>query len=116
MGKAILIGLAVASLAIASACAPTRQATYRDLERLGREYRGGVEAPRNAHEATVADACGASRFRALLGARASEIDPATLPSSARIVGPRTVVTDDFVPERLNILVDADGRVTSMRCY
>jgi hypothetical protein len=72
-------------------------------------------APQTAEEATQADACGASRYAHLIGASAEQIDRAALPPRTR-VEPNTMVTMDFSAERLNIIVGADGRVGSMRCF
>jgi hypothetical protein len=51
----------------------------------------------------------------LIGASAEQIDRAALPPRTR-VEPNTMVTMDFSAERLNIIVGADGRVGSMRCF
>lgn len=72
--------------------------------------------PATPDEATAQDACGASRFRGLIGRPASEIDRAALPPGARVILPDMMVTMDFVPQRLNIIVGTDGRVGSLRCF
>jgi hypothetical protein len=111
--RAVLIVTAVAALA---ACAPTAP-TYRDLDRMGAEYqRQASSPPQTADEATQRDACGAHRFHALIGTPASAIDPATLPPRTRIITPDMMVTQDFSPQRLNILVGSDGKVGSLRCF
>ena len=71
---------------------------------------GGDDANANAHE----DACGASGYQSLVGAQLASV---TLPADlgARVVGPDDVVTTDFSAERLNIEVDADGRITRVYC-
>jgi len=73
-------------------------------------------APDSAEAATQADTCGISRFRHLIGARADQIDRATLPPRTRIITPDMAVTMDFSAERLNIMVGTDGIVGSMRCF
>lgn len=73
-------------------------------------------APQSADEATAQDICGASAFTYLVGAPASGIDQTTLPELVRIITPETMVTEDFRPERLNIIVGADGIVGSLACY
>jgi hypothetical protein len=73
-------------------------------------------APTNAAEATAQDTCGASAHQALIGTPASAIDLATLPAGTRIVTPETMVTQDFVPTRLNITTGTDGNVASLNCY
>lgn len=99
-------------LALAAACAEPPQ-TYRDLDRLGQNYQ---RPPRNADEATQSDTCGAARFRNLIGEEIAGIDPGTLPERSRIITPDMMVTQDFSPTRLNIMVGADGRIGSLRCF
>ena len=76
----------------------------------------GDPPPETAEEATRQDICGASAFEFLLGAPAAQIDQTTLPVGARIITPETMVTEDFRPERLNIIVDMDGNVSSLSCF
>lgn len=75
-----------------------------------------VAAPTNAAEATAQDTCGAAAHQALIGTPASAVDLATLPAGTRIVTPETMVTQDFVPTRLNITTSTDGNVASLNCY
>lgn len=70
-------------------------------------------APEPSQEA---DTCGMARFEHLIGAPAADIDRATLPPRTRVITPDTVVTMDYSAERLNIMVGADGRVGSLRCF
>lgn len=103
---------AAVALAFAAACGTPPQ-TYRDLDRLGQDYQ---RPPQNADEATRLDSCGAARFRNLIGEEAATIDPASLPQRARIITPDMMVTQDFAPTRLNIIVGTNGRVGSLRCF
>lgn len=73
-------------------------------------------APSNAAEATAQDTCGASAHQALIGTPASAIDLSAYPAGTRIITPETMVTQDFVPTRLNITVGTDGAVASLNCY
>ncbi|MGQ0533802.1 MAG: I78 family peptidase inhibitor [Caulobacteraceae bacterium] len=73
-------------------------------------------APTNAAEATAQDTCGASAHQALIGPPASAIDLANFAPGTRIITPETMVTQDFVPTRLNITVGSDGNVASLNCY
>ncbi|MBL8531732.1 MAG: hypothetical protein JNK94_08360 [Hyphomonadaceae bacterium] len=76
-----------------------------------------VEAmPQTAEEATAQDACGASRFQHLIGTRLDAIDRSTLPEGARLLTPESIVTQDFRPDRLNIMSGTDGLVSSLSCY
>lgn len=104
--------VASAVLALAAACGTPPQ-TYRDLDRMGQEYQ---RPPRNAEEATRQDTCGAARFRHLVGTEASGIDEASLPARTRIITPDMMITQDFAPARLNIIVGTNGRVGSLRCF
>jgi len=72
-------------------------------------------APQTREEATAQDTCGASQYRAMVG---SNIAAVTFPadSGIRIIQPDTPVTMDFRAERLNVLVDANGIITSLECY
>lgn len=109
--RASLVFAALA-LGLAAACAEPPQ-TYRDLDTLGQNYQ---RPPRNADEATQSDTCGAARFRNLIGEEIAGIDPGTLPERSRVITPDMMVTQDFAPTRLNIMVGTDGRVGSLRCF
>ena len=104
--------LATVALAFTAACGTAPQ-TYRDLDRMGQDYQ---RPPQNADEATRADTCGAARFRNLIGEEIATVDPGTLPERARVITPDMMVTQDFSPTRLNIIVGTDGRVGSLRCF
>lgn len=61
-----------------------------------------------------ADACGAAALQDRIGlGRTALTDP--LPPGTRIIPPGTAVTQDFRPDRLNIDVDAGGRITRIWC-
>lgn len=110
-----LLVLAALTLA-AAACVETPQ-TYRDLDKLGRDYQRDVSAaPLSAEEATRRDSCGAGRFRSLVGGPAAAIDRASLPAGTRIITPDMMVTQDFSHQRLNIMVGTDGKVGSLNCF
>ena len=63
---------------------------------------------------TVEDACGASRYQGLVG---SPLAAVTLPADlgARIIRPGDAVTMDFNAERMNIDLDAEGRIVRVHC-
>ncbi len=109
-----MIRAGVAALAIVAAvlvACGTPDATYRDLERLGTEYEKGGSSPLEERE----DACHAFEHRALIGRRESEIDRSALPANARVVCYNRPVTTDHIPDRLNVMLDRNGRVESLRC-
>ncbi|MBX9747239.1 MAG: serine protease inhibitor [Hyphomonadaceae bacterium] len=72
-------------------------------------------APTTAAEATARDTCGGAQYRTLIGTNFAAV---TLPadSGIRIIQPDTAVTDDFRPDRINIIVDAGGIITAVECY
>ena len=66
-------------------------------------------------EAVSSCAPTAERLQATaLGTPATEIE-ATAPEGRRVIGPDTVVTMDFVPERLNLETDAEGDLIRAYC-
>jgi hypothetical protein len=104
MIRAVLFASAVV---MAAACTPPAETPAPTPEEVV------AAMPQNADDATAQDTCGAAAFQGAIGSLASEL---TLPESARVIGPDTIVTQDFVPERLNVITDAAGRVTELRCY
>ncbi len=110
-----LLAAAIVAVTV-GACMQTPQ-TYRDLDKLGRDYQRDVATtPRTAEEATQRDSCGARRFAHLVGNSADRIDRAALPAHARVITPDMMVTQDFSPQRLNVVVGSDGKVGSLACY
>ncbi|WGH77202.1 I78 family peptidase inhibitor [Jannaschia ovalis] len=62
----------------------------------------------------IDDPCRAREYGALVGTNIAAVSlPAEL--NHRIVGPDTAVTMDFMPDRLNVLVDRQGRIFGLRC-
>lgn len=97
--------LTLIALGCCAACTPTVQPTYRDLDGISREFQ---------RENT--DTCAIAQHVHLIGQPAASIDRATLPPRARILAPDTIVTQDFLATRLNVMTDADGAVTELRCF
>jgi hypothetical protein len=95
-----------------AACGQTTATTETPAEPVAE----APAAPTNAAEATAQDSCGAAAHQALIGTPASAIDLATYPTGTRIITPETMVTQDFVPTRLNITTGTDGNVASLNCY
>lgn len=102
--RALLAAVSVLSLV---ACGPTTAPSEPVAET--------PTAPQTAEEATAQDTCGASQYAAMIG---SNIAAVTFPaeSGIRIIQPDSIVTEDFRPERLNVIVDANGAITSLQCY
>lgn len=63
----------------------------------------------------VEDTCGLDALKPHLGKNIRDIPPESLPDNARILKPDTEVTLDYVPARLNILTNEDGRVIGLKC-
>lgn len=102
--------LIIAAALLMAACAPSNT-TPPD----GATPPADGAGPQTAAEATAQDTCGASGYRSLVG---SSLAAVTLPADAniRIIQPDTMVTQDFRPDRINMIVDADGTITGLECY
>lgn len=59
--------------------------------------------------------CGAEGLQGLVGRDKSVLSAMTLPAGTRVIEPWTAVTEDYSAERLNIDVDARGRITGLWC-
>lgn len=59
--------------------------------------------------------CDAAAYGYLVGQSETEIDRTRLPKAFRIICAECMVTQDFSPNRLNILLDTDRKVGSVRC-
>lgn len=106
--KGLIRALAATALLALAACA-TEAPTYRDLERVGREYEDQGVSPLAERGAS----CGANQHSARIGTAIADWTP---PAGARVIRPGTPVTRDFRRERLNVIVDAEGRITALECY
>jgi hypothetical protein len=107
-----MIRAALAACALLAACGGAQQHTYRELDQIGRDYQ---RAQATSQPSAPADACGMAERRDLIGQTAAEIDPARLPEGARTVCLGCMTTTDYVPSRLNLQLDAEGKVASLRC-
>ena len=61
------------------------------------------------------DTCGAARYTHLQGAPESQILATSSIQPLRITAPRDNVTLDYLPQRLNFLLDDNGTVTAITC-
>lgn len=43
------------------------------------------------------------------------VTPRDLPPKARVIGPNEMATMDFVPDRLTVILDANGRIRRLYC-
>jgi hypothetical protein len=110
MGEAGMIRMLSAALAVlaASACSSVAP-TNRDLERIGAEYERQGTSPLAPRE----DTCGAAAHRARIGTELGDWEP---PAGSRVIRPGDAVTRDLRRERLNVILDANGRITALECY
>lgn len=104
--RALMLTAAVFALA---ACGQTTTTETPDVETPV------AAAPTTREEATAQDTCGATQYSAMVG---QQLTAVTLPadSGIRIIQPDTVVTQDFRADRVNVIVDANGVITSVECY
>lgn len=63
-------------------------------------------------EERLPDTCMLAEFEGLIG---QSLEAVTVPQNARIIRPGTIVTQDYVAERVNFHVDQDGRITKVMC-
>lgn len=62
-----------------------------------------------------ADACGAAALQGLVGQPAAVLETMRFAGPVRIIRPGMAVTLDYSAERLNIGIDASGRITRVVC-
>lgn len=63
----------------------------------------------------AADTCGAAAFAVLIGQDAAMFPVHKQKGPTRIMRPGQPVTMDFIPDRLNVLLDAADRIVGFRC-
>jgi hypothetical protein len=61
-------------------------------------------------------ACDAAGLRHLIGQNITVLQTMRFGVTTRIIGPDTMVTKDFSPDRLNITHDRTGQITDIGCY
>lgn len=62
-----------------------------------------------------ADQCGATALQHLIGAPESVLASMRFAQKLRVIHPGQAVTMDYNPARLNIEIDAEGRIATLRC-
>lgn len=60
-------------------------------------------------------ACGANRLAGWIGQPADALDEQYMPEEHRLVAPDLAITEDYRPNRLNVLLDRQGRIAGFRC-
>lgn len=64
---------------------------------------------------TEPDTCGVAPFAYLAGGPVDRVHTAGLPGLYRVVSPGMIVTQEYSPQRINIVVDGKGMVTRLTC-
>ncbi len=59
--------------------------------------------------------CAAARYQAMVGRPIGEVDTAALPQPLRVYSFGSRITADHRPERMNVVLEADGRVRAIHC-
>jgi hypothetical protein len=72
----------------------------------------GVGGSRNVSEDS---ACEAERWQQLIGMTAADVQSQRLPENVRVIEWGGMVTQDYVPARLNVHLDQNGRVYRVIC-
>lgn len=102
---------AIATLAAAACSQPTEEQPQQPTAETPQQQ--AQTMPQNAAEATAQDTCGARAYAQLVG---QNIAAVTVPEGVRTIAPDTIVTQDFRPDRINIIVDAQGVIQRLECY
>ena len=59
--------------------------------------------------------CAAAQYRELIGQPIDQVHTADLPKPLRVYSVHSLITKDYRPERMNVVVGVDGRVISVEC-
>ena len=87
-----------------------------DLQAFGKQKSLIVPPPMDDGAQTPGErgTCGASDFAGLVGQK-WEAGLVELPKGARVIGHGDLVTQDYIPARLNIYLDEKNRVSRVAC-
>ncbi len=61
------------------------------------------------------DTCGAISYAILIGKKATALEQIKILAAVRVIHPGSIVTQDYMPDRLNFLVNAQGEISGLRC-
>ncbi len=62
-----------------------------------------------------ADTCGAGSYQNLLGQPLSALATASIADPKRVIDATTLVSTEFIPERINFRLDVNDRVSTIFC-
>ena len=63
----------------------------------------------------VTDQCGSLNYLSKVGLKEESVSPSTFPAGTRIIHPDTQVTRDYRADRLNVHLNAQGRIERIDC-
>ena len=112
-----VVPVVAAGLALWS-CAPADAPEGDDVSSAGSGATNAADAGRTGSavaDPTGESACAAAQHGSLVGRSIDEIDTAGLPEPLRVYVIGSLITMDHWPERMNIVVGADGRVVAVKC-
>lgn len=107
MMRWVLAGVVVIGLAACSEHG--RQLTTREMDSISRR-----SIDEQVHR-PAPDTCQMSQYTHLVGTVGAEIDRTELPAGARVICHNCSVTMDYRADRLNIDLDAEGKVMRLHC-
>jgi hypothetical protein len=87
---------------VLGACAANQDVTEVDMSELDED---GAEARE----------CAADQYQMLVGQPGTEVHTPSLPQPHRIYGEGDMVTMDYRPERLNVVIGGNGEVMEVKC-
>lgn len=61
------------------------------------------------------DPCGAAQFSRLVGTAGDKVNESMFPQGSRVLRPGMVMTMDYRGDRLNVVIDDDGKVDRVYC-
>lgn len=74
-----------------------------------------IEVPMPVDPLPMEDACGADELQDLVGRDAAVLQTMRFGQTVRIIRPGMAVTMDYVPQRLNIEIDAREKINRVTC-
>jgi hypothetical protein len=111
LNRALGFGSIFAAALLMSACASMSETPDQPDEPTIVDRTGDV-IPRDTIDEPM---CAADAYQMLVGQPIGEVHTESLPQPLRVYGPDQMVTMDYRPDRMNIVLDADDIVVEVRC-